>query len=121
MRQAAMMNEIASMVITKLERQFTGRVLLLPGFTYLATTNEEKLVSDLVTWEAELTSFGFSHIFYLTSDLNWKAREDQLAGTVFSLPDLQIDSIQESDKMASVEAEVKQLQTVFIQKWREKA
>ena len=44
---AASMSEFITLLSTLLERQFTGRILLLPPFTYLTEDDYENRLSDL--------------------------------------------------------------------------
>ena len=120
MRQASVMAEFIHLLTYQVERQFRGRLLLLPSFTYLTSTNEENLVTDLANWENEIRSAGFKHIFYITSDSKWESREENLGGTLIWLPTLPIGSMKETEKLMIIEDQVKQLQTVFIRKWRER-
>lgn len=120
MKQASAMAEFTTLLTAQLERQFKGRLLLLPGFTYLKSTEEDKLANDLASWENELLSQGFSHIFYVTSDIEWKSREKQMNGSLIWLPTVSFGEIKEHEKMAVIEDQVKQLLSLFIQKWRKK-
>jgi hypothetical protein len=118
MRQAAVMAEFINVLTHQLERQFRGRLLLFPAYTYLTSINER--VTNLLEWENEIKSAGFTHIFYVTSDSEWKSHEEQLYGSLIWLPTLSLESMTETDKIPLIEDQVKQLQNVFIQKWREK-
>jgi hypothetical protein len=118
MRQATVMAEFINVLTMQLERQFRGRLLLIPAYTYLPSTNER--VTNLIKWGNEIKSAGFTHIFYVTSDSEWKSHEEQLDGSLIWLPTLPVESMKESDEMPIIKDHVKQLQNVFIQKWREK-
>lgn len=120
MKQAAAMAEFINLLTMQLERQFRGRLLLLPGFTYLKSLEEDKLANNLARWENEILSQGFSHIFYVTSDIEWKSREKQLSGSLLWLPTVSFGTMKEQEKMAVIEDQVKQLLSLFIQKWRQK-
>ncbi|MGJ7919992.1 YpiF family protein [Neobacillus sp. LXY-4] len=120
MGQAAGMSEFITLVTGQLERQFKGRLLLLPGFSYLKTCEEEKLFTDLLLWESQLKESGFSHIFYLTSDLFWKSAESRLDGSLIWIPSIPLETMQEAQKISVVESQVKQMLTLFTGKWHEK-
>ncbi|MEH7075199.1 YpiF family protein [Neobacillus drentensis] len=119
MKQSAASSEFITLLTGHLERQFTGRLLLLPPFTYLKSKNSENTISDLKDWEASLEKGEFKHIFYITSEIEWRAREEVLAGSVIWLPSIPLEHMSDSQKLAVVDSQVKQLLNLFTQKWHE--
>jgi Protein of unknown function (DUF2487) len=119
MKQSASMTEFITLLSIQLERQFKGRLLLLPGFSYLKSMKEDKLVENLKVWETEILQKGFQYVFYITSDSQWKSREHDLNGSLIWLPSLPLESMDKQYKTSILEDQVKQLLSVFIQKWRE--
>jgi hypothetical protein len=117
MKQAAEMTEFISLLTGLLERQFKGRLMLLPGFSYLKTKETEKVIEDLKFWEDQLLTTGFNHVFYITSDSSWNSRQDQLTGSVIWMPSIPMEAMQESAKVAVIESQVKQMINLFTQKW----
>lgn len=118
MKQAAAMSEFITLLSIQLERQFRGRLLMLPGYSYLKSAAEDKLVSDVKGWEAELLSQGFKHVFYLTSDSAWKSVEHQLEESLIWLPSLPLEHLDENYRNTILEDQVKQLLNLFMQKWQ---
>lgn len=62
-KQTVAMTEFINLLSGQLEKQFKGRILMLPGMSYLKTISEEKRLADLIEWEKELISQDFKHIF----------------------------------------------------------
>lgn len=120
MGQAAAMSEFITLITGQLERQFKGRILLLPGFSYLKIMEEEHTVSHLLDWETQLKSNGFKHIFYLTSDVFWKPFDGRLSGSLIWIPSIPLETMQESMKISVVESQVKQMINLFTKEWHEK-
>lgn len=120
MRQAAAMAEFTHLLTMQLEKAFKGRLLLLPEFTYLKEIEDEWLINNLESWENNLFSNGFNHIFYVTSDVHWKSHEKNLTGSLLWLPVVSFGGMTESEKVSIVDEHVKQLFSLFIQKWRQK-
>lgn len=118
MKQAVAMSEFISLLSIQLERQFRGRLLMLPSYSYLKSAVEDKLVSDVKSWEEELLSQGFKHVFYLTSDSSWKSIESQLDGNLIWLPSLPLENMDENYRISIVDDQVKQLMSLFMQKWQ---
>jgi hypothetical protein len=119
MKQSAAMTEFTGLLTSYLERQFTGRLLLLPAFTYFKNVGEEKVIADIREWEINLKNSDLKHIFYVTSDSNWKMREDKLEGSVIWLPTLPLEQMDNKQRISILEDQVKQILHLFIQKWRE--
>ncbi|EIJ78670.1 hypothetical protein PB1_13969 [Bacillus methanolicus PB1] len=118
-KQTASMTEFITLLSIQLERQFKGRLLLLPGFSYLKSVEEDKLVENLRVWETEILQKGFKYFFYVTSDSQWKTSEKALNGSLIWIPSLPLENMDEQYKKSILEDQVKQLLNVFIQKWRE--
>ncbi|QED48424.1 YpiF family protein [Cytobacillus dafuensis] len=117
-KQAASMTEFISLLSMQLERQFRGRLLLLPGYSYLKTESMDKLSGDLKVWERELLENDFKHVLFLTSDSNWKTVENQLEGELIWLPSLPLEHMDEKNRNSLLEDQVKQLMNLFLQKWQ---
>lgn len=117
MKQSASAAEFITLLTGYLERQFTGRLLLLPPYTYLKSKNGESTLSDLKDWEADLVKGEVKHIFYITSDIDWRTWEEELTGTVIWLPSIPLEHMSESQKLSVIDSQVKQLLDLFTQKW----
>ncbi|EFV77576.1 MULTISPECIES: YpiF family protein [Cytobacillus] len=117
-KQSVAMTEFISLLSVQLERQFRGRLIMLPGYAYLKSAGEESLLSGLGEWEAELKAQGFKHIFLLTSDSMWKSLEDRLEGGLIWLPSLPLEHMDENYRNSILDDQVKQLLNLFVQKWQ---
>jgi hypothetical protein len=73
----------------------------------------------LKDWEANLAKGEFQHIFYITSEIDWRTRDEELTGTVIWLPSIPLEHMDDTQKLAVIDSQVKQLLDVFTQKWRE--
>lgn len=119
MSQSASNAEFISLLTNYLERQFTGRLVLFPPFTYLKNDNAETILTQLKNWETSIEKNDFKHIFYITSESDWKMHEDKLSGSLIWLPSLPLGSLNESQKNSMIESQVKQLLDLFTRKWHE--
>ncbi|WP_282141762.1 YpiF family protein [Cytobacillus oceanisediminis] len=117
-KQSVAMTEFISLLSVQLERQFRGRLIMLPGYAYLKSAGEESLLSGLGEWEAELKAQGFKHIFLLTSDSMWKSLENRLEGGLIWLPSLPLEHMDENYRNSILDEQVKQLLNLFVQKWQ---
>lgn len=117
MKQSAAAFEFISLLTGYLERQFTGRILMFPPFTYLKSNNMEQVMSELLKWEETVLQSEFKHIFYITSELDWRMYENRMGGSLIWLPALPLGNMSESQKIELIESQVKQLLSIFTQKW----
>ena len=119
MKQSASSAEFITLLTTYLERQFTGRLLLVPPFTYLKSDNQEEILQQLKKWEENIEKSEFKHIFYITTEIDWKNFEKELTGSLIWLPSLPLEHLNDSQKISMVESQVKQILSLFTQKWHE--
>lgn len=119
MSQSASNAEFITLLTNYLERQFTGRLVLFPPFTYLKNDDSENIVNQLKNWEENIEKNEFKHIFYITSESDWKIHEDKLTGSLIWLPSLPLGTLNDQQKNSMIESQVKQLLDLFIRKWHE--
>ncbi|MDQ0271069.1 YpiF family protein [Cytobacillus purgationiresistens] len=117
-KQTVAMTEFISLLSGQLEKQFKGRLLMLPGISYLKSVTEDKLIADVQQWEDELNSQGFKHIFYITSDSDWKTVEEKLNGSLIWMPSIPLETMDDQYKNSILEDQVKQLLNLFVKKWQ---
>lgn len=118
MKQSASMSEFIMLIINNLERQFTGRILLFPPFTYLKNENEEKMLMEIQNWTKAVKMCEFRHIFYITSDSDWKMHEEKLNTNLLWVPAPPMDKLDDSQMIPLIDNQVKQIQDLFVKKWR---
>ena len=80
-----------------MEREYKGRVLLLPAFTYLVESQKNEK-GRLQEWTNHLRSEGFKHIAYVTSDFSWKEDMQELQGDLFWFPSLALEQFSDQAK-----------------------
>ncbi|CEG27646.1 YpiF family protein [Bacillus sp. B-jedd] len=119
MEQSASMTEYISLLASQLERQFTGRLILLPAFTYMESEHTDDVASRLNRWEESLAGEGFKHIFLLTSDENWRLKEEGIGGSLIWMPLLPLAGMEEQQKVMLINGQIKQLMKFFTAKWNQ--
>lgn len=117
-KKTAEMTEFITLLSTQLEKQFKGRLMMLPGFTYLKSTNGDELCNTLLNWEQEFLENGFKYVYYVTSDSDWKTVETNLKGSLIWLPTLPLQQMEEQYRNTILKDQVKQLFSLFVQRWQ---
>ncbi|WP_228275587.1 DUF2487 family protein [Gracilibacillus oryzae] len=76
------------------ERDFAGRMLLSPVYTYVQAASYQKEQERINQWIQLLFKEDFKHVFFLTFDVKWKKEEKGLDGTLLWLPGTVIENYQ---------------------------
>ncbi|MFJ8245289.1 YpiF family protein [Peribacillus asahii] len=116
MKQLSSMSEFLSILSTEIEKKFKGRILLIPTFHYVM--DDEKKVEGLQIWERKLRQSEFSHIFFLTSDINWKKEESYLSSSLVWIPAINLESLPMEQAREVMKQQVEQIISVFINEWK---
>ena len=117
MKQSASMAEFVGILTGQLEKQFKGRIFLLPAFVYIKGHSGN--LKTLQEWEKTVLDKQFKHLFFVTSDSSWRQHENEMSGTLLWLPSLPLEHMQDQQKVSIVEDQVKQLLTLFTEKWEQ--
>lgn len=117
-RVSAAQAEFINLLTFHLERQFKGRMMMTPAFTYKMSSMNNGEVPRLSEWAEELSASGVKHIFYLTADSQWKKVEDELHDRLIWVPSIPLENLDEQYKHSIMEDQVKQLLNVIVQKWQ---
>lgn len=119
MRQAAEQGEFIQLLSLHLERQFKGRMLFLPPFSYVEDLHAEQPEKLLMHWENSIKQSGIQFVFYLTSDKRWKEHQFEMEGSLFYIPSVPLKDMDESIKHSVMEDQMKQLMPKIIRSWQE--
>jgi hypothetical protein len=118
MKSIVSMGEFITIISDELERQFRGRVIQLPPFTYLKKEDKENRESRLREWCNELKAEGAKSIVLLTSDFEWKNSEQELENQVIWLPTIPLESMESKYQRQVVDDQIKQLIPILTTMWQ---
>ncbi|OIK17117.1 hypothetical protein BIV60_00915 [Bacillus sp. MUM 116] len=119
MKDSAAMAEFITLLTGYLERQFTGRILLFPPYTYLKNERIEDTMNKLKKWEENIKKSELKHIFFITSEIDWKSKEEKFDGSLIWLPSIPLENMDELQKVSIIDSQVKQLINLFTHKWHQ--
>ncbi|PFH82121.1 DUF2487 family protein [Bacillus sp. AFS088145] len=100
---------------SELERTYKGRVVIAPEFTYLP--EESNKISRLKAWNEEFKASGIKHVFYLTCDFDWRQLEAEMDESLIWLPNLNINSLDESSQRVIVDKQLSHINALFSKIW----
>jgi len=116
-RQSASTNEFTTILSQQIEQQFKGRVMLLPPLTYSNEWIMEEKIQLLLQWKETLMVENFKHIFFLTSDIDWKSIEGQLGDELLWTNSIPLEHLDEKYKQPMMDEQVKKILKVIINQW----
>ncbi|WP_077247186.1 YpiF family protein [Pseudobacillus wudalianchiensis] len=119
MKETASQYEFIQLLTTLLEKQFKGRMLLLPPFTYIKQQEEEGKLAALNLLAEELDKAGFQHALFFTSDSSWKLAEDKINGSLIWVPSVPLEHMEDSYKYSLIEDQAKQFVNIIVHKWQQ--
>ncbi|WP_028391543.1 YpiF family protein [Bacillus cihuensis] len=115
MKQFSSMHEFMTILTMEVEKQLKGRLLLMPALTYWSEGQEKAGLIDI--WKVKLAEAEFKHIFWITSDSEWKRYEDKLPGTLLWIPAIGLEYLEEGQARQMMNDQVRQIIDMLTQSW----
>ncbi|MCK1982442.1 MULTISPECIES: YpiF family protein [Peribacillus] len=116
MKQTGSMNEFLTILSLEIEKQMKGRILLLPTFHYLS--DELDKVERLKRWADEVKENNFEHVFFLTSDFEWKKEERELENNLVWIPAIPLEGLEIEQAREMIHQQVIQILDIFSYNWK---
>ena len=116
MKQTGSMNEFLTILSLEIEKQMKGRILLLPTFHYLS--DEMDKVERLNRWANEVKENNFEHVFFLTSDFEWKKEERELENNLVWIPAIPLEGLEIEQAREMINQQVLQILDIFSYNWK---
>ncbi|OZU90121.1 hypothetical protein CIL03_02980 [Virgibacillus indicus] len=113
----AFQSEVLTVFSGEIERELTGRVMLIPTYTYLKSADKESEAARLNGWVEDAEKQPFNHTFFVTFDSSWKKHEQALNGTLLWLPGLQTGDLHSKEMHAIIRDQVEQISELVRSYW----
>lgn len=113
----AFQTEVLSSFAVELEKELSGRIMLIPNYFYLHSVNKEEEISRLRALVEDCKKQPFTHVFLLTFDSTWKKFEAELAGTLLWLPSMLTGDIHSEEANHIIRDQVKQVSELIRSYW----
>ncbi|SDH41254.1 YpiF family protein [Alteribacillus bidgolensis] len=117
-RQSAAMSEFITVITAEIERQFKGRVLLVPPFTYLDSENITDCKENLEQWTTKMKEEEMKHVILITADPSWKKVEVDIEDLLVWMPLVPLENMESEYKKQVVSEQIKQLIPLVMDKWK---
>lgn len=115
--QNAFYSEVLSIYTNEIEKELSGRVLLLPTYTYLKSANIESEVARLNEWIEATLQQPFKELFVVTFDINWKKVERKIDGNLLWLPGMKETDLQSSEAVSFIRNQVSDISELIRSYW----
>lgn len=115
-RKSAEQNETLTLFEQLLEKQFKGRMMFLPSFTYVGSPEDS--VESLVKWEQILKGNGFKYVFYLTADQRLEQMEQMKDKPLFYIPALPLQHVEDKYKRGLIEDQLTKMMPKIVSEWQ---
>lgn len=112
MKNSASAHDFLMHMMTYVETQFKGRLMVAPLFSYTAHTDLHEMAIQI---ETSLTNAAFKHCFFFTSDPAWNTVE--MGGTLIWVPSIPLDHMDSSLKQTILEDQLRQILPILTEKW----
>lgn len=112
------MGEFISILSIELEREYKGRIIVLPAFTYLKQEDTESLIERINKWNSALLGDGVKHVLLLTSDSDWKLNEKDLHAGLVWLPSIALNDLDKKYIEQLMKSQLKQFQSIVMNLWK---
>lgn len=109
--------EIISIFAMEIEKELTGRILLVPNYYYLEFGDKAEETKRLNQWTQEIYQQPFKHVFILTFDAGWKKLEKDLEGNLLWLPGFQVDNPNSSEMQQMIRGQVADVVELIRSYW----
>ncbi|MDQ0299425.1 hypothetical protein J2S78_001845 [Salibacterium salarium] len=117
-RQSSAMTEFITVMTAEIERQFRGRMLLVPPFTYLETKDIEECHKEIEQWIQHMKKEQVKHVVMITADPSWKKVEADLDELLVWMPLVPFENMDAEYKKQVISEQIKQLLPLVMDKWK---
>ena len=111
MKSSSSSTEFLMYLSTFMEKQFKGRIMLLPPFSYTQSMDLD-ILAETLTKDIDLMEF--KHVFYLTTDTSWTSTKLE---DVIWLPSIPLESMDKQLKQRIIEDQLRQVLPLLTKKW----
>ncbi|MFD1738537.1 YpiF family protein [Bacillus salitolerans] len=118
MKNIVLQGEFITTLSLEVERQFKGRLFLMPSFTYWKADSIEGEFERIQTLKKQLLNQGMKHVLYMTSDADWKQYENELGSSLLWLPAVPLEHVENKYKQKIVTDQVQQVVPQILNAWR---
>ncbi|MGJ9456807.1 YpiF family protein [Oceanobacillus sp. CF4.6] len=109
--------EVIARLANGIEKELTGRTMLVPNYHYLKSADKATEVQRLNDWAVDMKEQPFSHIIYITFDSTWKKQEKALTESLLWMPAVQTEELNSKEMQRIINDQVGQTVDLIRSYW----
>jgi|SRR5690625_905298 len=113
----AVQSEALSIIAKEIEKELSGRVMLLPSYHYVKSADKEKETARLNDLVKEVEKQPFTHKFFITFDMGWKKHEQDLQSHLLWFPSIQSKELESKEVVSIIRTQVLQICELIRSYW----
>lgn len=115
----AFQSDVLALFVNKIEKELTGRVMLVPSYNYVSSkeTEWDHEIERLNTWIQNCKIQPFQHTFLVTFDTGWKKNEADIDGSLLWFPGIDNGDIQSTEMQSLIKNQVNQIVELIRSYW----
>lgn len=117
MEKKAGQGEIIRLFTREIEKEFKGRLVLSPEYTYLSQSRKEDEEVRLSQWVDNIKKQPFEHIFFFTFDSHWRKFEKKMEGTIIWVPGISGNDLSEEEVQKAVKTQLSDIKQFIRSYW----
>ncbi len=113
----AFQREVLGAFSREIEKELSGRTVLIPTYNYLKNTELSTEVSRLNHWTEHLLEQPFKTVVYVTFDSNWRKYMKELNGELIWLPGIKTGDLKSKETQKLIKEQVEQITQLIKSFW----
>lgn len=113
----AFLQEILMIYVNEIEKELSGRIMLIPPYTYLKSKDLDPEVKRLNAWIEDIRTQPFKTIFAITFDNTWKKNEKDMDCQLLWLPGMKAGNIKSEESIKLIRSQVEQISELIRSYW----
>ncbi|MFD1038678.1 YpiF family protein [Virgibacillus byunsanensis] len=117
LEKSAFQREVLSLFSKEIEKELTGRIMLMPSYNYLKNSTKDNEVERINEWVKDAKQQPFIHTFFITFDSTWKKSEQAMEGTLLWFPGIQSGDLHTKEMNTMIREQVAQIVDLIRSYW----
>ncbi|KGX84087.1 YpiF family protein [Pontibacillus marinus] len=118
-KRLALHAELMDIFVNEIEKQYKGRIVLAPSYSYLLDGDYNEEIPKLNGYVEHAKDNGFKHILFLTFDKKWKKRDSKLHGNLIWVSAGQTHDLQSEEAQNMIRTQIDQVMELITTYWQE--
>ncbi|WAA13753.1 DUF2487 family protein [Fervidibacillus halotolerans] len=110
-------NEWIQRISMEIEKQFKGRILLLPPLSYATSFQKEQRKNWFRLWVESLNNNVFKHLLFIGTEDLWVSVAEEFDCKYFRIPSVPLRHLDDPYKWTMVQNQVKKLLPQIVEMW----